>query len=75
MIINIDYEIMIMSEIGDDVMSTDIKWIICYYSPVTHRLLTLKYEYLESALKMINKLLDTYGYDLDYKMFKGDEWL
>ena len=63
-----------MSEIGDDIMNTD-KWIICYYSPYTYRLITLEYSYLDSALQMINKLLDTYGYNLKYKMFKGCEWL
>lgn len=64
-----------MSEIGDDVMSTDIKWIICYYSPYTNRLITLKYESVDNALDMVFELLKTYGYDLEYRMFKGVEWL
>ena len=63
-----------MSEIGDDMMNND-KWIICYYSKDTHRLITLAYDYLESALEMLNKIIETYGYDVEYHMFKGKEWL
>ena len=56
-------------------MMNNDKWIICYYSKDTHRLITLAYDYLESALEMINKIIDTYGYDVEYRMFKGKEWL
>ena len=55
-------------------MSTD-KWIICYYDKESNNLITTEYEFLETALKMIDTLLDTYGYDFKYKMFKGCEWL
>ena len=53
----------------------DIKWILCYYSPITNRLITLEYDELHLALKMIDTLLETYGYNVNYKLFKGEEWL
>ena len=61
-----------MSEIGDDMMNND-KWIICYYSKYTHRLITLAYDYLESALEMLDKIIDIYDDDVEYHMFKGKE--
>ena len=52
----------------------DIKWILCYYSPITNRLITLEYDELQLALITINTLLDSYGAKIDYKIFKGEEW-
>ena len=53
----------------------DDKWIVCYYSDVSDRLMTYEFKDLESALKIIKQIIKAYGDDVKYKIFRGKELL
>lgn len=63
-----------MSEIGDDMMNND-NWIVVYASPDTNDLVMLSYYDLMNAIRMMDQIRKTYGYDLDLKLIKGEIWL
>ena len=70
--INIDYEIIVLSEV---IEMKDDKWILCCYNPEKHKLCTYEFNELKSAMVIIKDLVDTYGDVVEYKLFKGEIWL